>query len=440
MKTIFTLLIIIGLSFSAFAKHSNPFGKKQTSKDRVELNQLKNGYLGFSPSAITVDSWDSEDWTFEYTTTFVYDANGNVSESINSIWMDDEWVTVGGNRTVREYDSEGEVISEIYSMFQLGFGWSEYGGHKIERTYTGLLLTQEIEYIRENGAWVADVKTEFFYDSNNKPNMAREYEYEGNVFVLKGRYTDVSWYLWNGNVNEGSYLLGYIYQKYNGSGDINNGANYTDDEKMVATYEGTPVNGVPPIMTQTDYLWMNGAWVITDYQQTHITPTLVYHIEHSYVGGMLMRVDKSTQMFDTHKNITEAKQEWHNGDENWVQDGGTKFEITYEGATAKILQRITMEWDQNTGAYVNVIRETYEYAPTSVKTEKVGVSVYPTIISSQINIVTQQEGIVAFYSLTGSVVIQKQVYAGTNNVSTSSLPAGYYILKVNGNTFKVIKK
>lgn len=518
MKTTFTLLIIIGLSLHAYAQRTNPFNHKAGKQTVVKTDGLKNGQVSFMPTSITIDSWEEGSWQFNLSSTLEYDNHGNVLtmtnaqgkiinsydannnltqntmqvyddgegtyinsfkteysydaqnyqfETIGYMWISGEWQISSGNKMVREYDTNGGVISEISSFYQMGMGWSESYGYKRENTYTGALLTEEIWYNRDNGVWVPEDKTEWFYDSNNKPNLAREYEHDGNDFVLMGRYIDVSWFIWNGNMEEESYPNSYTNQTYNGTGDINDAANYTNNEKMMASYPEGNGNGIPPVIIEVsqDWIggewvnsergtyeqkdnyvsdkeeeWQNGEWLTTYYDKTYTTPAMAYHIQHTYVSGALINVVKDTQIFDAFGNLVEDKEEAHMGDENWMQDSGTKYDITYEGSTAKMLQRITMEWNSFTDTYVNDTRETFDYTPTNIETEKVGVSVYPTIINSEINIISQQEGLATFYSLTGSAALQKEVYTGTNNISTSTLPSGYYILKVNGHIFKVIKK
>ncbi|SMO34254.1 Por secretion system C-terminal sorting domain-containing protein [Saccharicrinis carchari] len=518
MKTTFTLLIIIGLSIHTFAQHTNPFNKRSNQQNIEKINQLKSGHLGFLPVSITIDNWEDESWQFNLSNTFEYDEHGNVLtmtsaqgktintydennnlitnifqvyvqgegkyvntlkseflydgqnfqyESRSYMWSNDEWQVTTGNRTVREYDTNGNVISELFSMYQPGTGWYESYGYKIERIYSGALLTTEIWNNRVSGGWEPEEKTEFFYDTDNKPYMAREYEYNGSDFLLLGRYINVNWYLWNGNIIEDSYLNGYTFQTYNGTGDIDDDASYTNDEKMTALYPEGVENGIPRVAEELYQTWKGGAWVnslretmehrnnyVSDkeeewqndvwmtsyYEKTYTTPALVYHLQHTYAAGTLIRVDQNTEKFDAFANLIEEKNEWHNGDANWIQEDGYKYNISYEGSTAKILERITMVWNSFTGAYVNETRETYEYGATNINEEEITVSVYPTIIDSKINIVSDKESWATFYSLTGSVVLQKQVYAGANNVSTSELPAGYYILKVNKDIFKVIKK
>ena len=473
MKTTFTLLLIIGLSIHAHAQHSNPFVKR-TEKQTIEKSDLlKNGHIGFLPTSVTIDNWEDGDWEFNGFMSYEYDASNRIKQSIVKIYdlgtgsyvngtktnynyvddnnsnlvetttyaySNDDWVMVGGTRTLTEYDIFGFQSLSLQSYYQQGTGWVDTHGYKIERTYSGELLKTEIWYNMENGAWEPEDKTEWFYDSSNQPNLAHDYEYDDNDFILEGRYIDVSWYLWDGSIETGGYPLGYTYQKYNGSGDINNDANYTNDEKWEASYPEGNLNGIPILEETVEYAWKNNAWVKDYSSKRYTTPALAYHIESLYTLGILESEYKDTQTFDAFGNLIEDKEETHNGDENWVQEDGSQHVIKYEGSSSKMLERITKVWETFTGEYVNETRETFRYTATSINTEKMGVSVYPTIISSEINIVSSQEGMATFYSLTGSVVLQKQVYAGTNNVSTSSIPVGYYILKINGNTFKVVKK
>ncbi|MGQ1784979.1 T9SS type A sorting domain-containing protein [Saccharicrinis sp. GN24d3] len=516
MKTTFTLLLIFALTLSLSAK-KHPFKSNLTQIKNTENPTLKAGHLEFQPSSIVNETWEDGSWGSPRTVSYQYDSRGNVTkittpetqtthaydtddniietilelydsgsgsyinstktdfqfndrdfnyETTYSTWVGNDWIVTGGNRTVREYDTMGNIASELYYYYQTSVGWIENGGEKWDRTYNGDLLTIEIYYNRTAGAWIEETKNEYFYDAQNRPNLAYEYEHDGNDFVFVGRYIDVVWFYWDNILGvDGSYPTSYTYQTYNGSGDVNDDNNYTNAEKQEGSYPDGHGNGLPPTIIDTYLIWENNSWVNTEretsivnegfnsykeeewdgsqwnetsYFETEITPTSVVTLSRLYVLGTLASVDRTTTTLNSFSHITETKIENQQGN-NWIQTSGNQLDITYEGASAKMQVRITKNW---TGSmYENMLKETFNYIPTSIAINNSGAaSVYPTAFSAAINIETEENGFATFYNLTGSVALQKAIYAGENSISTAELSTGYYILKVNGEVFKVVKK
>ncbi|TLX72810.1 T9SS type A sorting domain-containing protein [Labilibacter sediminis] len=519
MKKTFTLLIAFVVSLSLTAKKTNPFGQRAKNNIKTEKPVLKSAQEAYMPSSIDFDNWDGAAWQFSGTTHYQYDVNGNITlatspydrktytydensnltqvitenydggleqyvnvskedykyneqneqyEYTYSTWSGSDWVTLSGNSNILLYDSHGNQTEELYSSYQFGVGWVEESGRKTDYTYVGNLITVEIEYEREGGVWVPKIKFEWFYNESNILTHAFEYAHDGNDFVLAGRYTDVSWYVWDpvGTV-ETSYPNHYTYQTYNGSGDINDGANYTNDEKMEGSYPDGNGGGTPPTTIETysvwdtdwvydsrstwkqmtnlvsyfDEIWNGSSWLPTYFDENYTTAMLNYNISHTYVAGVLTSADKYSVSFDSFGNRTEEKTENHTGDENWITNWGSLYNITYEGGTSKKLLRITQNWDNDSKIYVNNQRETFNYTPTSVEDKSSSVlRVYPTVFNQHITVETESSGYMLIYNLTGSIVLQQTLHSGVNTVSTAVLPEGYYLISVNDETFKVVKQ
>ena len=522
MKTTFTFLVLIAVSFTLSAQTHAPFSQKK-SKITVQQSSLKNAQINHFPSMITSESWENESWMYPIDTHYEYDENGNTTkittsitqttkaydsedrlietimknydggsqtyfnvsrtttiysdyddqtENIQYIWDGNSWIIQSGWKSVFEYDAHGEELSSINSYYQQGVGWIESGGYKTEIIYNNDLVESETYYEREGGAWIPQSKNEWTYDNEGVLTGGFEYEYEETAFVLKARYTDVSWYLWDAAKGpDGSLPYHYTRQDYNGSGDINDAANYINSEKTVITYPEGNTNGVPLIMIETLYVWdtdwveseryteVNNSTMISEFEESwdgsswiplefsennypaFATPGTTYQTYHVYVNGVLTEVHKGSSSYDSFGNIIEQKQESHNGDENWTQSQGSLYSITYDGSTSKMLQRIIQNWDITQSLYINYLRETYSYTPTNIKTKTNGVSsIYPTVFDSNIHIESSAASVVTFYNLTGVVVKQKQIFAGINTIQTSDLPKGYYILKIDEQTFKVVKR
>ncbi len=523
MKTTFTFSLLIAITFSVTAQKHAPFSHQKQKTTLQKSNSLKNAQADYLPSIITNEMWENESWMYPNDVHYKYDENGNATEittesdqtikaydpenrvietimkyydggletyinssknnvsfddddeqteNINYSWDGSDWQMENGWKYVKEYDAHGEETSSIYLSYQMGVGWVEWSGEKTERIYDNDLMISETYYDREDGDWTPLFKNEWGYDNDGVLVSGFEYEHNGTSFVLIARYIDVNWYIWDNGIGpDGSHPYNYTKQTYNGTGDINDEANYTNSEKTIITYPEGHVDNVPLKIIETTYEWdsewvessrdtnitnsteiseleetWNGsAWIPKEYFENNYpafsSPGTTFEIFHVYSGGVLTEVHKGSSSYDTFGNIIEQKQESHTGDGNWVQSQGTMYVITYDGTTSKILQRILKNWDGAQSIYINYKRETYNYTPTNINANyNEVISIYPTVFDTNITIKSTTATVINFYSLTGVVVKQKQIFAGVNSIQTSELPKGYYILKVDNQTFKMVKR
>ncbi|MCW3789180.1 T9SS type A sorting domain-containing protein [Plebeiibacterium sediminum] len=489
MKKTITLLLAFLVCFSLSAKKVNPFTHKKTVNIKTGISQLKSAQAELQPTSILFELWDGSAWYtettmyYEYETIsngtviiittdayqqkFTYNDYGELIEMTTSSWNGSSWTITSGYKYDFEYDSNDNIISEIYSDYNQVSGWVEHSGYKTEYTYTGDLLTSEIYYDRTGGAWIPQSKTEWFYDTNDILDGAFEYTYNGSDYELSGRYINVSWFIWDASSHvDNSYPYTYTFQEYSGSGDIYDDANYTNSEKMVGEYPDGTNGGVPVTTIETyqiwdtdwvnDYRWTwtqsvdteseleeswNGsAWISSNYYEYYHTALMTYIISNDYTNGVLTYGKKSTETYDQYGNLTEEKNESHTGDENWQMDIGQLFLITYQNGTSNISIRITQNWDEVSTAYVNYSRETYSYTPTDILEKPTGgFDVYPTNFDSRIYINSSENSFVSIYNISGSLILKEKVFVGINYISTTNLKSGYYILKVGDETFRLVK-
>ncbi len=489
MKRTITLLFAFFVCFSLSAKKVNPFTHKKTEHIKKENSLLKSSQVDLQPTSILYELWDGGAWytestmyyeyetnsngtvtiitTDSYKQTFTYNNYGELIEMTASSWDGSNWTVISGFKYDLVYDSDDNIISEISSMYVQGSGWIEQSGYKTDYVYTGDLLTSETYYEREGGAWVPKSKTEWFYNASDVLNGAFEYTHNGTDFELSGRYVDVSWYIWNSSSHvDNSYPYTYTFQEYNGSGDINDDANYTNSEKMVGEYPDGTNGGVPVTTIETyqiwdtewvnDYRWTWGqssdmeteleeywdgsSWLSLYYWEYYFSALMSYYISNDYTSGVLTYGTKSTETYDANGNLTEEKNESHSGDENWQMDWGQLYNITYQDGTSNIMTRITQNWDELSTSYVNYSRETYSYTPTSVlEIITDDFEVYPTQFDTKIYINAPVNTIATIYNLSGSIVFQQQIFVGVNQIGTSSFTSGYYILKVGSKAYRLVK-
>ncbi|MCU4176809.1 T9SS type A sorting domain-containing protein [Carboxylicivirga sp. N1Y90] len=513
MKTIFTGLLLLCFCISSMGQ--NPFQKRKDLK-KQNKTVLKATQANDQPTSVVSEWWNNNAWenptTSDYTyngegqlwieenphtkITHTYHANGELTESLTQNWDGMDWVNFSkhtwlfdsennqsensystwvlgaweysyGYRYAAMYDGNGDTTEEIYSEYNsTSEQWEENEENcwKTDLTFDNGLLTEQVEYSRENGMWVIGMKTLWFYNVSDILESALAYEHDGTKYNLMGRYTDVLWEWWDpvGHV-ETSLIETYTQQSYGGPAfpneEPNDDLHYTNVEKVEATYPSGLGGGTPPMTVEITQTWdgsvwedserwtweqmadyesyfdeelVGMAWLATDYNKEYNTPILMYHQGHDYdASGNLIYGYKDSQSYDAFGNKTEEKNESHDGDEMWAISWGSMYNYTYDGGTSKILIKVTQNWDSNSSMYVNNMRETFDYTPTNLNAlEQSGIKIYPTSFTSNIAVKSALEGTAYFYSLTGNLVHQQELNSGQTNISTSSFERGYYLIKI----------
>jgi len=512
MKTTFTIFLMV--TFVALASANNPLSKRFQKERKQKNATLKAAQSDYKPTSVVTDFWDGSNWQVNSTTHYTYNGEGLVSveqsewnrttytyyvsgmlqdeiheswdgfqwnyddkrsykydeqgyqsEYTNYYWNGSDWILQGGDRVATVYDSNGDATEEIFSYYDSGSGmWVETDGYKTDYFYSNGLIVEEIEYSRDGGEWVIEMRLLWFYNDQDILESALAYTHDGDHYNLMGRYTDVSWFIWDSaGHTEDSYINTYTMQEYGGPVYPNeepyNAAHYTNVEKVLASYpegagDGTPPKTVEVYQSYTsdwmndsrwtweqradyesyfDESWSGTGWIAVDYNKEYTTPTLTYSQWHTYdVSGVLTSVDKYSEIFDGFGNQIEQKSESHNGDENWSQDGGQKWLYTYDGGTSKVLVKISQYWNDQTMMYVNNMRETFNYTATNLDhPESRGIKIFPTAFQSNLAVQSALTGKVFIYNLAGTKVLERTIDAGLNTINTADLENGYYIVKVS---------
>lgn len=71
--------------------------------------------------------------------------------------------------------------------------------------------------------------------------------------------------------------------------------------------------------------------------------------------------------------------------------------------------------------------------------ENTVLSLFPNPVKEKLSITLTSESIANVYSLSGQLHIRKQLNTGSNTLDMSNMPAGIYILRIDGKSFKLIK-
>ena len=135
----------------------------------------------------------------------------------------------------------------------------------------------------------------------------------------------------------------------------------------------------------------------------------------------------------------------------------------FSPTTAKIVHKVSGVWNEEnsgtvsgTNPYTITATGITEFSPFSVAVpslalgtsniSKSKVSVYPNPFNDNLNISTQENGVVYFYDLSGKSVSTSSLMKGSNSLNKSSLEKGIYLYQVKGKdgstiaSGKIIKK
>ncbi|TRX72668.1 T9SS type A sorting domain-containing protein [Carboxylicivirga sp. M1479] len=458
-------------------------GSQWLQNDMVSLQYYGNGNLHIEEgqyhrltyqyddenrvSELISESHNGVAWENSSKSEWAYDEAGDQSLYITSNWENGAWVIQYGSRFDRVYDSNGNDIEEISFSYNTSTpGWEEQDGYKTEYIMSNGLVDSEIEYYRENGAWMEESKIEWSYNVDDEIDGGMFYSYDMGAWVLDARVVDVDWLVWLPNLGSENVVSTYTFQAYDGSGDVNDDASYENSEKMLGTYPEGTGSGMPPVTVETYQTWTGSAWVddsrwtyedksdyesyldeewngsawIKTYLQMYDTDMLAYNLDEYYTDGVMTGGSKYSSTYDTFDNLLEEKNENYTNDA-WEQQGGMQYVYTYEGATSKVLIKVHKAWSVPNSQYENQSRETFSYVSTNLEqSPQISIKVYPTTFNSFINVEVSQRATIAVYSLTGVKVTEGTVMSGSDQLDLSGLSKGCYVLKVDaGKEQKVIK-
>ncbi len=135
----------------------------------------------------------------------------------------------------------------------------------------------------------------------------------------------------------------------------------------------------------------------------------------------------------------QGNEQYNNGQSAWDVNNLNKYIYTYEGATSKMLIKISQFWDIGTSQFVNQNRITYSYLATGIKESDVkGLSFINS--KTSIMLISNQNGFLNVYNLQGELYEQFTIVNGENIIYKRSLAKGILIFKlIVGNNTQIIK-
>ena len=370
--------------------------------------------------------WDTAEnaWQRHWRNEFIYDSNGNLIEEISSWWdsWQSEWSKSG--RTVFTHDSNGNVIRAG------GYTWSNewIESWKLENTFdsNGNMLTERYyEWNWEDYDWRIRGRAYWVYDSHGNSTSEIHYSYQTVWDWEKEDYVEYVW-RWEARYNN-TYTNGNLTSRITQRHD---GENWVNDERSIFAYD----NQNRRIMVSAyDWDWDDSnTWV------------MFYRVEFEFdtngnirVMSMIERESGRLlgwrQILEYDSNVPFSAVIWPFG---IYEDEGFQLFNKPVSATYYYFDFENDAWHRIDGGmqlfYSEVNQTDIPIIPASV------ISIFPNPASDYFTVSGLTENtLVTVSNLTGQIVLQ-QVVSPSESVSVNHLPAGIYIVNVNGQSQRLI--
>ncbi len=388
MKTKILLLSLLGLGLQQTSARPKPFAKVK-HQPSIGFTKTTTQYL----PQLTLRNWWSSginDWT-EHTDTShnVYDSHGRLIEE-NTTY----------NKNKYSYDAKGHEIQHLSLIFN------------------GQTETWDSAFLRTNT-----------YDVNGNSTSYMSSQYNNGIWEILDATRNTNVY---NNQNQLSQLTSEYWVS---------DTTYQNDSRMYFTYNN---NGEP---TEVEIMYWDEE--ILQFVQSERYSNIQWHQwSNDLELSLLSKIDlyrwadslyvlesRVVYTYDSHNNETEYYSEDWDGT-NWTKSSGNKNLITYNNDGAMV-QRINQWFNQDSGYYINQIKEVYSdfitYTGIQNQTSQTTrLAVYPNPATSIITIEATPEfttETIAFYNLMGQNVLTNQIHSGLNTIDVSVLPKGIYIYK-----------
>ncbi len=383
--------------------------------DSIVSTEFKNKFWYDNNGNCTVSEnyyrWEESGWEGEKSES-TYDSNGNVIGQVYSEWDDGTNAWIKNEKDEYSYDSNRNIILEVSSDWN-GNEWIEVDKDKYEYSYDNNGdMTSEVSSDWNGNAWVEESKDEYSYDSNR--NMTSEvYSFwNGNEWEEESK--DEYFYDSNGN------MTSEVYSFWNGTdtwiGNNKSEYSYDSNENMISEvysewdYEASEwekefkyeysydSNG--NIIQQIDYYWDNNTWIIYE--------KFEYEFDLSIpISNIVCPPDVGFDEFAKNK-VTGSK-------------------------SYRMIENSWQETDAITCYYSDALLGIPNISTTSV-------SIYPNPVSESFSISGITEpSVVTILNMTGNKVLQ-QTAIPEGTVAAGHLPSGVYFVNVKGEIVKLIKQ
>ena len=371
------------------------------NKTKREFTYDDNGNLTIRISHF----WNNNTQTGSVKDEDTFDDNGNHIRWINYIWENNAWVERWKSEFV--YNDNGNLIESVFHRW-VNNAWREES--KSKRTYddNGNLIIS-IAFWWENNAWRENFKNTYTYDDDG--NMIMRTMYDWNRW---GAWTLLNSDKFTYIVNE-NLITRISYRRW-----------YWEEWGRATKDEYTFDNNGNMIM-EIRHFWENNAWI--EYRRAEYVfdnngnMTMERHHLWNPIDDMWMGW-KTVYEFDL--SVSSDSIIWHFEDEMSFNN--------------KVVRARHYEWVEENVWQENGVT-TFYYSPMPNNTPTIptnSISIFPNPASEHFTISgITENALVTVSSLTGQIVLQQTVLPN-ESVSVNHLPAGIYIVNVNGQSQRLI--
>lgn len=362
--------------------------------------------------------YDGSTWQKNSGFNYEYDNNNNLIAETYYSWDTGTWEI--NDKAIYTYNLNNKVTQVLYQVWNPETNKFEIFDRDTY-TYTNGKIT-EIGYNRwENSNWVFDDRNLITYNSNNLPETALSYNWDGLQWVNESRTT-----LTYSSTNK---VISEINEKF-----IN--SQWVNDYKTLYTY-----NSNNKIITTKSANWdeFNTIWVENDRTDYELDAT----------GNRIIE----TKSGNYKKEYTYDTTKFMSGFAHPFEDK-TGFDFLFEDFpyVNKVLTSNGFSYNTNTSSYENTSRTTYNYTNfITLGTETVelladkNITVYPNPASSILNVSIEDNATIDRLIITdiSAKKIMEQTGSSTS-INIENLAKGMYVLEVfvgeNKETRKFIKQ
>ena len=437
-------------------------------------------------------NWDYEtnNWKLATKYEFTFDNNSNPTSKSHYVWdnTSNDWIGISKNEYA--YDSNGKQASEILSLW--GYNnpiddWRKID--KNESTYDdeGNVIMR-IRY-RWYGAWIEDSKDDFEYDDNGNQTLYIVYDWNQMTNVWEGLYrneyayddsdreTMNAWYYWqDGWIGDSKreftfdshgYKILYIYYEWDYA--TNDWKEHSKSKSEYIYNENETIGG------SYDWDYENNTWIEDDYKIKEETTydennnqTMYAHYVWNHTTNSWKGTSKMEYSDDGNGRKLNTGYYWEDTTNDWriVSKSEKIFDMSYY--TTDLIVPIFLyynSWREHAYVYnhENMLTKEVFYRQTGTSWVQDGlvtwywsstdretgiskitnsnlISVYPNPTSGQITIKGQSASAnYEIYNLSGQLQKRGKLQGETTIINIESLANGMYILRVAGETVKIIK-
>ena len=246
----------MNMAYTEFFYDSNglltsDISKSWAGNDWINNTRTTYTYEGNQQTIMESENWENETWVPEYKSFWTYNANGRVTNILDQMWTNNEWLTTGqdiytydgenctellmqswvndawvtSHRTTYQYDAEGNNIVSISETWIMGF---VIMGKEINTFEQGLLITS-LRQNQEGTDWVDAGRTTYAYNENRQQTQYISEQWTGAEWVnnmkgidtydANGNNTEVLTQNWENNAWVDFMKLTWNYQMVTGVED-----------------------------------------------------------------------------------------------------------------------------------------------------------------------------------------------------------------------------